>query len=456
MEILLTPEQWVLDLYPIEDNGSDYKLSNYIIKTEVEEGILMIHTITWSIYLLSRSEYENIMNNNLLKRNMVVVPVELDELAIAEKVYTTRINKPQLPTYDVINTLVILTTTSCNARCYYCYEQNIEKKEMMTLETAENIIQFILKRRPVNNTPVRLQWFGGEPLLNIRVIEYIVDRLYELNIPFKTSMISNSFLLTEEVSKKLDYWKVESVQITLDGINEEYNQAKNYIYSDVDAYLQVIDNMHHVLKNSNTRISVRFNASNNNIFKLYDDIMLLKEEFKGYNKIGFYAAPLFEYLEFYDHAVEGYWEELERLKSIVTVAKPDRCDEVNERDTYKRHKIDSMCMAFNGNGMAVLPNGSFTPCEHIKDDDIFGNVIDGVTNVDVIKKWQTFDGPEIDYCRETMCPLHPLCSRFYKCDGSMVCTEPTRKERRLAKAVEKLIRTKDFYFNELRKINGGN
>ena len=141
------------------------------------------------------------------------------------------------------NYFEILTTTRCNANCFYCYESNLNKTETMTKETAENLIQFMIKHR-FGEQPLTIQWFGGEPLLNQRIIDYIVDRLNELEIPFSSTMISNAFLLNEETIEKLEKWKLKSIQITLDGLNDDYNKAKNYVYTDVDAYLTVMNNIH--------------------------------------------------------------------------------------------------------------------------------------------------------------------------------------------------------------------
>lgn len=455
MEILLNPEEWVTLQYPENsETTKNYKLSHYIIKTKHDDEILILHTITWSIYALSQTEYDNILTNETLIQNKVVVPSDLDELEIAHKVYLMRMTKPR-PNYDFLTGYVLLTTTACNARCAYCYENdNIEKKETMTIETAENFIQFLISRIPKNNNrPIHIQWFGGEPLLNTRVINYIVDRLYELNIPFHCGMITNGFLLNEENINNLDKWKIETMQITLDGLNEDYNNAKNYIYSDIDAYMIVLQNIHNVLNNSNSRITIRFNATNDNIFKLYDTVNFLKDEFKEHygKKITFYVAPLFEYLGANSIAIDGYWEELNRIETIVMVTKLSKCDNMLDKEAFKRERIDTNCMAFGGNAIAVAPDGTFTPCEHIKKEDIFGNVIDGVTDVEVIKKWQTFDGPEIQYCKDTKCQFHPMCPKFFKCDTFVVCSTEKQQNKKLQKAEKKLIRTRLYYNKQLNK-----
>lgn len=453
MEILLKPEEWVLDLYPL-NNKDKYKLSQYIIQTEYENEILILHTITWSIYALTKEEYKNILYNNTLIKNKLVIPIDLNESYIANEVYKNRMTKPILPTYDTIDGFVILTTTACNARCAYCYENDIKHKETMTIETAKNIVNFIQNKKS-SKKPIKIQWFGGEPLLNKCVIDYITNKLYELNIPFTSTLITNGFLLDNETINKIDFWKIESIQITLDGINEEYNKIKNFVYDDVDAYLTVINNINNILKNTNTIINIRFNASNDNIFKLYDEIEMLKNEFNEYynKKISFYIAPLFEYIKTPENAVNGFWDELDKLSKIVKVYKLDKCEEELGLKTHKRHRIDNMCMAYNATSIAIMPDGKFTPCEHIREEDVFGNVIDGITDKSVIEKWQCFDTEHIEYCKQSECPLHPMCPKFHLCDSTIICSKDSQKNMRIEKAINKLVRTR-LYYNQQQNKQG--
>lgn len=451
MEILLTPEQWVLDLYPDIIVNSTYVMSKYLIKVEINDRIILLHTITWAIYDLSKQEYNEILDNNLLMLNKVVIPKDLDENIIANTVYIKRMTFKDLPSFETINSCVIFTTTACNARCAYCYENNIDKKETMTLSTAEKIVQFLCKRHKNKKTPLKIQWFGGEPLLNQTVIDYIVDRLNESEISFYSTIISNSYLLNENTINKLEKWKLKTLQVTIDGIGDEYNKVKNYIYSDVDAFMTVIENIHNVLEKTSVNVNIRLNVSNENIFHMYDTIEYLKDEFKDYlhtNKLYIYVAPIFEIRNNETNGINGYWEEIERIKQIANVPEVSMCDIELNSETFKRKQINKSCLAFNGKSVVILPNGDLAPCEHVKKEDIYGNVEDGFINIDVVKKWYTFDGPQIDFCKNNNCPLQPICPRFFNCDENLICNNNTTNLKRIKKAQEKLIRTYNFYYNQ--------
>ena len=216
----------------------------------------------------------------------------------------------------------------------------------MTLETAEKLVQFLNKKRS-NNNPVHIQWFGGEPLLNKGVIDYIIDRLIELNISYVCGITTNGFLLNEDVVNSFKRWNLTTMQITLDGLNDEYNSIKNYIYSDIDAFMIVVNNIHNVLEKTETIVTLRFNVSNDNIFSMYDTIEYLKEEFKEhYNKkIFFYVSPLFEYLKPDINIVDGFWEEFNRISTIVKTSKLNKCETLLETGIFSRDKINKNCFA---------------------------------------------------------------------------------------------------------------
>lgn len=455
MNILLTPEKWTLDLYPeITEKNVDKKLSNYVVTAQTYSEIVLLHTITWAIYSFEKEEYNDILNNETLFENKVVIPSDFDESDIANKVYLRRMTKPTLPDYKYIDGYVVFTTNSCNARCFYCYEENLSKTETMSKETAENLVQFMIKKRS-GTAPLSIQWFGGEPLLNQRVIDYIVDRLSELNIPFTSSIITNAFLLNEETIAKFERWNLKNIQITLDGINDDYNKAKNYVYSDVDAYLVVINNIRNVLEKTDVMLSIRINANVDNINNLYSDIELLKDEFSEYlnKKLSMYVAPLFGYVDDSYEVTNDFWEKLESLQKIVTVNPLNCCDSSLNEGIFNRKKINGACMAYNNRWVVVTPKGLLGPCEHIRDEDIFGDIFSGVTNTEVIKKWQNFDGEEIKYCKDTKCPYHPLCPKLYQCGTSLICSIPEQQKMRLNKASIKLLRTKLYYDKKIEEMN---
>ena len=86
MKTILKPEKWVIELYP-EATNAEYKLSNFVVVEKYDKDIIILHTITWGIYVLSETEYDNILSNDYLKGCKMVINSDIDEQSIAEKTY---------------------------------------------------------------------------------------------------------------------------------------------------------------------------------------------------------------------------------------------------------------------------------------------------------------------------------------------------------------------------------
>ena len=68
-------------------------------------------------------------------------------------------------------------------------------------------------------------WFGGEQLLAADVIESLSKRLMapaeEKGVDYRASIITNAYLLTQDVIDMLSAVKVTSAQVTIDGLCDD-------------------------------------------------------------------------------------------------------------------------------------------------------------------------------------------------------------------------------------------
>ena len=104
-----------------------------------------------------------------------------------------------------INSYVIMTTSDCNARCFYCYEKGIPRismSEKIAIATGDYIQRHSTKE-------VVLTWFGGEPLLNTSTIDIICQKLNDFGISYFSKIVTNGLLFTKEiVEKAVNAWKI--------------------------------------------------------------------------------------------------------------------------------------------------------------------------------------------------------------------------------------------------------
>ena len=158
--------------------------------------------------------------------------------------------------------LTVATTFRCNYHCSYCFEQ-CDRTIDLSESTLTDYIHYIKKE--IDENPnlkyFRIIWFGGEPLLRFDVIERISDFVIpycdEKGIKYSAGVISNGYLLTKEVSAKLNNLRIKSIQITFDGFEETYNK---YRKPPRNAYETVLNN----IKNSVIPVIIRLHVLRDN------------------------------------------------------------------------------------------------------------------------------------------------------------------------------------------------
>lgn len=133
--------------------------------------------------------------------------------------------------YNLINLkqLVFEVTEKCNLRCKYCgyadlYETHGKREDIsLPLDYAISVIDYLLciwNEFPVKGTHkvVHVSFYGGEPLLNIKLIKQIIDYLEclpQTGRIFKYGMTTNAMFL----DRYMDYLVEKDFQllISLDG-----------------------------------------------------------------------------------------------------------------------------------------------------------------------------------------------------------------------------------------------
>lgn len=120
----------------------------------------------------------------------------------------------------------ILTTYACNLRCTYCYEGEGAKTSAgasgMSLQTADQLSEwFEAIVRGNHPKTVEVGWFGGEPLMNKQVIEYLSPLLSRAcskhGAQFIQGIVTNGTLVDERTALMLKDLGIASAQVTLDG-----------------------------------------------------------------------------------------------------------------------------------------------------------------------------------------------------------------------------------------------
>lgn len=134
-------------------------------------------------------------------------------------------------------------TEDCNLRCSYCY-QGCKTHRKMSFETAKAAVDMLLAADERTNqyitsteaAGVVLDFIGGEPLLEVelidRILDYFVEQTFRLHHPWgirwKASMATNGTLyFRPEVQRFLDKWTTHlSLSVSIDGDKQLHDSCR--------------------------------------------------------------------------------------------------------------------------------------------------------------------------------------------------------------------------------------
>ena len=128
-----------------------------------------------------------------------------------------------------LTTMVLNVTSKCNLACTYCYEYGDDriveadsKPRYMDLETARESVDFMFEQGGSNRL-VHLTFFGGETLLNFKLLKstvaYARRRAEEVGKEVDFSLTTNATLLKPEIVDWLAENRV-GVTVSIDGPRE--------------------------------------------------------------------------------------------------------------------------------------------------------------------------------------------------------------------------------------------
>lgn len=395
---------------------------HYVLAQPVDSGVLVFHTLTRALLLLTPEEYAAPDNLPELRDGWFRVPQEMDDMKYADQVRFIRRTMQKEPEH--ITSYTIFTTTDCNARCFYCYEMG-RSRIPMSDETAHKAAAYIAAH--CGGEKVHLHWFGGEPLFNKQVIDIICTDLAEKGIVYESMIISNGYLFDgATVEQAVSHWKLKSVQITLDGTEEIYNRSKAFIYKDSPSPYQVVLANIQRLLDAGVSVHIRLNMDEHNADNLMELADELHERFGGKGEFSVYSHTLFEFAG--NKANIRAQEERRQLyqKQQRLRKKLDDCG--IGASYYLRQKLRiRQCMADSGGSLTILPNGELGLCEHYSENNLVGHLDSEELDNAVVQSFREC-WEQTEDCKT--CFYYPECIRLKKCAEYKECFPEMRDEYR--------------------------
>jgi radical SAM protein with 4Fe4S-binding SPASM domain len=266
-------------------------------------------------------------------------------------------------------------------------------------------------------------------------------------------MVTNAYLLNEENRAKFKKWHLKHIQVSIDGLGEEYNHMRKYTGNDPNPFETVMNNLKQAMDTTDVKITLRVNVSMDNIDTIPDLLGYIQERFKENLDNGslrrVYVAGIYQITQDpYGRLPEGYQEKMDLFEKDFPYIWHI---EEEEKGVIRKGNL-SHCSANFGTSLAISADGKLMPCEHYTDEEIIGDVVNGVTNHDVEKSWVTMHGENNVFCLENKCPVLPICKHFYKCPLKKTCSTQERMKSKI-ESVEKSVKTTfKFYLKKKEEL----
>ena len=309
------------------------------------------------------------------------------------------------PLQGQTKTVTFQVTDGCNLRCTYCYQIN-KGKRIMSFDVAKQFFDLLVEDSYKDDTYVSIkttpalviEFIGGEPLLEIELIDQITDyirwKLISENHPWANkiifSMISNGVLYFEpKVQEYLTKNKgVVSFGISLDGCRDLHDMCR--VFPDgTGSYSLAEAGCKHYMANYESKMLTKMTIAPANVTWVF-------EAFKNLYHLGYetihancvyekgweieHAKILYEQLKLVaDFIVDNDLEE----KLVFTMFSSEDCKPMVDEDN-QNYCGSTGCM------LACDPDGQICPCIRFMKSSLgdeigdftLGNITDGIGNTE--------------------------------------------------------------------------
>lgn len=151
----------------------------------------------------------------------MLVDDDADELGVLERRY--RAGTTDRSSFA----LTIVTSLGCNFDCPYCFE---DKPAAILDRETEQLLLEVLDAQLGTIERFHVTWYGGEPLLARDRIDSLSEaflaRTTAADVEYSARIITNGYLLTPDVARRLRALDVSTAQVTLDGPPEAHNRMR--------------------------------------------------------------------------------------------------------------------------------------------------------------------------------------------------------------------------------------
>lgn len=387
-------------------------LTKNIISTESSQRVKEISDL---LQLNSENYVDQQEICTKLKSKGFLVPENFDEFKyFQDEIFSILYSR------DTLN-VTIIPTDACNFDCVYCYQR--PPYHVMSDEVAKKYLLFF-ERNLRNYRSLRIDWFGGEPLLEKKRIVSMMQEIRKLcqqnKVAYFSQITTNGYELDVSTFEKLLDCHVMSYQITLDG-PEQIHNARRFLKGGGKTFLPILNNLREIrdtYPNRRFLIIIRVNLDHEVIPQVESFFDLFLQEFGADKRFLLSLEPT---QDWGGEKIEQHKEELlqmEEMKRFTNIQQLADQKGISMFDNDFSSLTSSVCFASQKHGFVFNYDGEVYKCpqalydedESIRDSNHIGTITDGGQMWLDSKKESMWIGPNlgiIEQCQE--CKIYPIC-----------------------------------------------
>lgn len=197
-------------------------------------------------YIKNNKEKNGLENiPEIIKNNSSIITTNNEE----EELIKTLINKT---TDKQFQGLYLITTTSCNLNCDYCFyrsdiSESLLKRSNMSFDTAKNAIDkfkiIVDKNIRDDNYWQQITFYGGEPSLNKELLKQVIPYARKIfNDKYTSIVINTNLTIYDEELFNIYRDNDVEVQVSIDGTKEQHDMHRK-LHNGTGSYDIVIENI---------------------------------------------------------------------------------------------------------------------------------------------------------------------------------------------------------------------
>lgn len=308
-----------------------------------------------------------------------------------------------------ILSITLLLTYDCNMKCVYCLEEGVIRNHYMSEKTGSLVVQWLLQKlKSVRPATLRLEFFGGEPMMNREGMLYIAKSLHNITsqkgIELELWVITNGVILPKEHIEEMVKYGLKGIKVTLDGDESAHNQTR-ILKNGKGTFKIIINNLLKIKELVPISIGCNFDERNKKTIPALLD-RLKKEGFeKEVESIN--CKPIFQNIENAGKTGKGQFD-------VCTYSDINKNDmiwlkrEIKKKGFHTREGVSlGPCEAARENSYTIDPDGKIYKCSGFVGREKFkiGDLRNGLNEENT--RFMTTDFWRSDDCNG--CKYLPLC-----------------------------------------------